>query len=216
MEPSVHISSPLFEGISREEVEAMLPRLGAARARYEKGERIMRAGQPSDRMGIVLSGQVRAEVLDAWGNATILEMLGPGSLFAHSYACSMEPLDIDVIADAPCEVMTIEARRIIHPCPRQCACHVHIASNLMRELALRNVAMNRRALVVAPKTIRGKVLAYLSQEKRLSRSNTFTIPYSQTKLASYLSVDRSALSSELSRLRREGVIDYEGSTYRLL
>lgn len=216
MESSIHISSPLFEGISREEAEAMLPCLGAVRTRYEKGEQIMRAGQPCDRMGIVLSGQVRVEVLDAWGDATILEMLGPGALFAHSYACSMEPLDIDVIADVPCEVVTIEAKRIIHPCPRQCACHIHIASNLMRELALRNVAMNRRALVVAPKTIRGKVLAYLSQEKRHARSNTFTIPYSQTKLASYLSVDRSALSNELSKLRREGVIDYEGSTYKLL
>ena len=38
----------------------------------------------------------------------------------------------------------------------------------------------------------------------------------RTKLASYLSVDRSALSNELSKLRKEGVIDYEGRTYRLL
>lgn len=216
MDASIHASSPLFEGISPEEMEAMLPCLGATRKRYEKGERIMRSGQPCDRMGIVLAGQVRVEVSDAWGDVAILEMLGPGSLFAHGYACSMEPLDIDVVADVPCEVMLIGAERIIHPCPRQCSCHAHIASNLMRALALRNLDMNRRAVAMTPKTIRGKVLAYLSQQKKIAGSNTFTIPFSQTKLASYLSVDRSALSGELAKLRREGVIDYEGSTYKLL
>lgn len=216
MKNATHASTPLFEGISLEEEEAMLPCLGAVRRRYERGERIMRSGQSSDRMGIVLSGQVRVEVSDAWGDVTILEMLGPGSLFAHGYACSMEPLDIDVVADVSCEVMLIGAERIIRPCPRQCDCHVHIASNLMRALAMRNLDMNRRAIATTPKTIRGKVLAYLSQQKKLSGSNTFSIPYSQTKLASYLGVDRSALSSELSKLRREGIVDYEGSTYRLL
>lgn len=216
MDSSIHALAPLFEGISPEEAQAMLPCLGAMRKQYEKGERIMRSGQPCDRMGIVLSGQVRVEVSDAWGNVAILEMLGPGSLFAHSYACSGKPLDIDAVADTPCEVTLVGAERIIHPCPKQCSCHAHIASNLMRALALRNLDMNRRAMAMAPKTIRSKVLTYLSQQKKLSGSNTFSIPYSQTKLASYLGIDRSALSSELSKLRREGIIDYEGSTYKLL
>lgn len=216
MNDSIQALTPLLEGISPEETDAMLPCLGAMRKRYDRGDRIMRSGQPTEYLGIVVTGQVRVEVSDAWGDVTILEMLGPGSLFAHSYACSMEPLDIDVIAETACEVMLVKAERIVHPCPKQCGCHAHISSNLMRALALRNLDMNRRAISMTPKTIRGKILAYLSQQKKLAGSNTFSIPYSQTKLASYLSVDRSALSNELSRLRREGVIDYEGSTYRLL
>ena len=76
--------------------------------------------------------------------------------------------------------------------------------------------MNRRAIAMTPKTIRGKILAFLSQQQKKAGTRAFTIPYSQTKLASHLSVDRSALSNELSKLRREGVIDYEGRTYRLL
>ena len=86
----------------------------------------------------------------------------------------------------------------------------------MRALALSNLDMNRRAIAMTPKTIRGKTLAFLSQQQKKAGTRAFTIPYSQTKLASYLSVDRSALSNELSKLRKEGVIDYEGRTYRLL
>lgn len=216
MSESIQLPDSLFAGISPEEAEVMLTCLGAVRKKYARGDRIMRSGWPTDRLGVVLSGRVRVEVADAWGDVAILELLETGCLFAQSYACSMEPLDIDVVADSACEVMLIRADLIIHPCPRQCGCHSHIASNLMRALASHNLDMNRRAMAMAPKTIRGKVLAYLSQQRKLSGSNTFSIPYSQTKLASYLSVDRSALSSELSKLRREGVIDYEGSTYRLL
>ena len=122
-------SSMLFAGITQDEARLMLPCLGATRRAFSREERIMRAGQPTEYLGVVLSGRVRIEVSDAWGETTILEMLGPGSLFAHSYACSMEPLDIDVLADTACEVVLLKAERIIHPCPKQCGCHAHISSN---------------------------------------------------------------------------------------
>lgn len=208
-------TSMLFTGITQEEANAMLPCLGAVRKSFERENRIMRSGQPTEFLGIVLSGNVRVEVSDAWGDTTILEMLGTGSLFAHGYACSMEPLDIDVVADSACEVLFVKAERIIHPCPKQCSCHSHISSNLMRALALSNLDMNRRAIATTPKTIRSKILAFLSQQQKRAGTRTFAIPYSQTKLARYLGVDRSALSNELSKLRKEGIIDYEGNTYRL-
>ena len=209
-------SIPLFDGISPEEAKAMLPCLEAKTERYARGERILRSGQPTELFGVVLSCRVRTEVTDAWGNVSILEMIQEGSLFAHCYACSREPLDVDVVADTPCEVLMLKAERIIHPCRRLCPCHAHLSTNLMRGLALLNMEMNRRAVATAPKSIRGKLLAYLSQESKRAGSRTFAIPYSQTKLAAYLGVDRSALSSELSRLRREGIVDHEGTTYRLL
>ena len=210
------ISPLLFSGISQEELEPMLPCLDASKRSFDRGERIMRSGQPSEHFGVILSGRVRVEVADAWGEITILELLDAGSLFAHGYACSMEPLDIDVVADSNCEVLLLKAERIIHPCPHQCGRHAHISSNLMRALALRNLDMNRRAIAMTPKTIRGKILAFLSQQQKKAGARVFSIPYSQTKLASYLSVDRSALSNELSKLRRENIIDYEGNTYKLL
>ena len=143
-------SSTLFAGIAQGEANLMLPCLGARRRAFGREERIMRAGQPTEHLGIVLSGRARIEVSDAWGETTILDILGPSSLFAHGYACSMEPLDIDVLADSACEAVLLKAERIIHPCPKQCGCHAHISSNLMRALALSSLDMNRRAIAMTP------------------------------------------------------------------
>ena len=154
---------------------------------------------------------------DAWGNVSVLESVGPGEPFAVAYACGKEGvLDVDVVADADSTVATLEAARVLHPCERQCACHGALVRNLLVSMANKNIAMNRRAMAMAPKTVRGKILAYLSVQQTVAGTPEFAIPFTQEKLASYLGVDRSTLSAELSALRKEGVIDYKGRTFRLM
>lgn len=209
--------APLFRGIPAEEVDAMLPCLGASRRAYRRGERVMRAGQVATRVGVLLEGRLHVEMPDAWGNVSVLESVGPGELFAVAYACGKEGvLDVDVVADADSTVATLEAARVLHPCERQCACHGALVRNLLVSMANKNIAMNRRAMAMAPKTVRGKILAYLSVQQTVAGTPEFAIPFTQEKLASYLGVDRSTLSAELSALRKEGVIDYKGRTFRLM
>lgn len=208
---------PLFRGIPAEEVDAMLPCLGASRRAYRRGERVMRAGQVATRVGVLLEGRLHVEMPDAWGNVSVLESVGPGEPFAVAYACGKEGvLDVDVVADADSTVATLEAARVLHPCERQCACHGALVRNLLVSMANKNIAMNRRAMAMAPKTVRGKILAYLSVQQTVAGAPEFAIPFTQEKLASYLGVDRSTLSAELSALRKEGVIDYKGRTFRLM
>ena len=209
--------APLFRGILAEEVDAMLPCLGASRRAYRRGERVMRAGQVATRVGVLLEGRLHVEMPDAWGNVSVLESVGPGEPFAVAYACGKEGvLDVDVVADADSTVATLEAARVLHPCERQCACHGALVRNLLMSMANKNIAMNRRAMAMAPKTVRGKILAYLSVQQTVAGAPEFAIPFTQEKLASYLGVDRSTLSAELSALRKEGVIDYKGRTFRLM
>lgn len=209
--------APLFRGIPAEEVDAMLPCLGASRRAYRRGERVMRAGEVATRMGVLLEGRLHVEMPDAWGNVSVLESVGPGEPFAVAYACGKEGvLDVDVVADADSTVATLEAARVMHPCERQCACHGALVRNLLVSMANKNIAMNRRAKAKAPKTVRGKILAYLSVQQTVAGAPEFAIPFTQEKLASYLGVDRSTLSAELSALRKEGVIDYKGRTFRLM
>ena len=209
-------TSALLCGIAPQDLERMLPCLNALEKTYQRGQYLLHAGQTISSLGVVVKGRVRVEVADAWGNVSILQTCEPGELFAPGYACMPgETLDIDVVADTDTKVLFLEAEKIIHPCPHQCACHITIANNLMRALASRNLEMNRRAMATTPKTIRGKILAYLSQVQKAAGTQSFEIPYSQTKLAAYLGVDRSTLSAELGRLRREGVIDYKGTRYTL-
>lgn len=209
--------APLFRGIPAEEVDAMLPCLGASRRAYCRGERVMRAGQVATRVGVLLEGRLHVEMPDAWGNVSVLESVGPGEPFAVAYACGKEGvLDVDVVADADSTVATLEAARVLHPCERQCACHGALVRNLLVSMANKNIAMNRRAMAMAPKTVRGKILAYLSVQQTVAGTPEFAIPFTQEKLASYLGVDRSTLSAELSALRKEDVIDYKGRTFRLM
>lgn len=209
--------APLFRGIPAEEVDAMLPCLGASQRAYRRGERVMRAGQVATRVGVLLEGRLHVEMPDAWGNVSVLESVGPGEPFAVAYACGKEGvLDVDVVADADSTVATLEAARVLHPCERQCACHGTLVRNLLVSMANKNIAMNRRAMAMAPKTVRGKILAYLSVQQTVAGTSEFAIPFTQEKLASYLGVDRSTLSAELSALRKEGVIDYKGRTFRLM
>lgn len=209
--------APLFRGIPAEDVDAMLPCLGASRRAYRRGERVMRAGQVATRVGVLLEGRLHVEMPDAWGNVSVLESVGPGEPFAVAYACGKEGLlDVDVVADADSTVATLEAARVLHPCERQCACHGVLVRNLLVSMANKNIAMNRRAMAMAPKTVRGKILAYLSVQQTVAGAPEFAIPFTQEKLASYLGVDRSTLSAELSALRKEGVIDYKGRTFRLM
>lgn len=209
--------APLFRGIPAEEVDAMLPCLGASRRAYRRGERVMRAGQVATRVGVLLEGRLHVEMPDAWGNVSVLESVGPGEPFAVAYACGKEGvLDVDVVADADSTVATLEAARVLHPCERQCACHGALVRNLLVSMANKNIAMNRRAMAMAPKTVRGKILAYLSVQQTVAGTPEFAIPFTQEKLASYLGVDRSTLSAELSALRKGGVIDYKGRTFRLM
>lgn len=209
--------APLFRGIPAEEVDAMLPCLGASQRAYRRGERVVRAGQVATRVGVLLEGRLHVEMPDAWGNVSVLESVGPGEPFAVAYACGKEGvLDVDVVADADSTVATLEAARVLHPCVRQCACHGALVRNLLVSMANKNIAMNRRAMAMAPKTVRGKILAYLSVQQTVAGTPEFAILFTQEKLASYLGVDRSTLSAELSALRKGGVIDYKGRTFRLM
>lgn len=209
--------TPLFRGIDAEDAKAMLPCLGKAKRRYARREYVLHAGQEATRIGVLLSGRAHIEVSDAWGSVTVLESISPGEPFAVAYACAGGgKLDVDVVADEESTVGTIDATRAMHACPKGCSCHAALIRNLLSSMACKNVALNRRAMAAAPKSVRGKILAYLSLQKQAHGCSSFSIPFTQEKLAAYLGMDRSTLSAELSLLRKEGLIAYKGKRFKLL
>jgi len=206
----------LFRGVSRTEAEEMLRRPGTELRRYQKGETILRAGDRIRRLGLVLSGGVTLEHDDAWGNRTVLGHVGEGEVFAETYACLPEaPLMVNAVATEETQVLFLDVGQLFshgsdHLQPGA------VVRNLLDITARKNLALSRRSFYTSSKTIRGRLLSYLSDQAVLQGSSRFSIPFNRQQLADYLGVDRSALSNELGKLRREKLVYAEKNQFHLL
>lgn len=209
--------TPLFKGSTPDEVGGMLGCLGARERGYAAGERIFRMGESIREVGLVLEGAIRIENVDVWGNVSVLGASGPGQLFGEAYAAVPgEPLMVDVVAAQDSRIMFLTVAKVLTTCPHACPNHARASANLAEMLAGQALALSRRIFHVAPKTMRGKILAYLSYEAERAGAREFDIPYDRQQLADYLGVDRSALSAELSRMAREGILETRRSHFVLL
>jgi CRP-like cAMP-binding protein len=141
---------------------------------------------------------------------------GPGQVFGEAYACSPgTPLRVDVVADGPCEVLMLEIARVVATCSSACSHHQLLLVNLMGILAKQSLELSKRSTITAPKTIRGRMLAFLSAEALEQGSRSFSIKMNRNQLASYLGVDRSALSAELGKMQRDGLIEVDRNHFSL-
>ena len=208
---------PLFEGTPAGEIGAMLDGMGASTRQFEKGALIFRADEPADFVGVLLSGAARVQRDGFDGSRTVRAALRPGDLFGEVFACAgVKRLPVSVEAVKPCQVLLIPMKRILGSCESPSAFHSRVVLNLLRVLAAKNLQLNEKLEITSRRTTREKLLAYLNAQARAAGSPAFTIPFDRQGLADYLCVDRSALSAEIGKLRRDGLIESDKSRFRLL
>ncbi len=209
-------SCTLFREIDEAEITAMLECLGATIKAYGKGTYIWTAESKALQVGIVLSGSVNIIKEDYWGNRTILAKAEKGEMFGEAFSCAnVERLPIGVVAAENTEIMLIDCKRIITTCSSACLFHTMLIRNMMKILAEKNIMMTQKMDHMARRTTREKLLSYLSSQAIKARSNSFNIPFDRQELADYLSVDRSAMSNELSKMRDEGILSYKKNYFVL-
>ncbi|MCI1305090.1 MAG: Crp/Fnr family transcriptional regulator [Lachnospiraceae bacterium] len=213
---SILRSSVIFDGISREEILTLLPCLENQKKVFEKGEAIFRAGDRISMIGLLLSGSAHIERYDYWGGRHIVNALRPGDLFGESYAASPQNvINVTVLADTGASVLFLNLSRILRMCATACPFHARVIGNLVSLLARRNLTLNEKLTYVTQHSLRDKILSFLSAESIRQHSSYFDIPFDRQQLADYLNADRSALSKELSRLKKEGIIDYQKNHFHL-
>lgn len=207
----------LFSGIDAGEIERILTCLGAGVKSYRKGEAVYRAGDRVKALGMVLSGGVHIVNEDVWGNTAILDDIGQGEIFAETYAClPQEALMVTVLAAEDTDILFLYAGRLLDTCSNPCEAHGRLLHNLLMTTAHKNLILSRKIFHTSPKTIRGRVLSYLSFMAVDCGKRRFEIPFNRQQLADYLGVDRSALSNELSKMQRDGLISYKKNAFCLL
>lgn len=203
----------LFRGCSEEDISNMSEHLDFRTDRYRKGHVIFGTGSIVTDIGLVLSGSVSIEHTDLWGNKSILSIISAGSVFAESYACiPNEPMMVDAVANEDCDILFINVPRLFTSCP-VCVSQNRLIHNLVMISAEKNLLLSRRSLHTSPKTIRGRLYSYFSQQVSSQGSNKIVIPFNRQQLADYLNLDRSALSKELGKMRNDGLIEFNKNTF---
>lgn len=207
----------LFEGIEEADYEAILSCLSAKAVRYEKNQTVLLKGDNAIQVGIVLSGQVQVIKEDYYGNRSIMAKLDQGSLFGETFVCAdIKKLPVSVFTTAESNILFINYHRLIYTCTNTCAFHSKLIYNMLRIVARKNIMLNQKIEFMTKRSTREKLLAYLAAEAQKAGSGSFTIPYNREELADYLSVDRSAMSAELGRMRDDGLIRFQKNNFTLL
>lgn len=204
----------IFAGATEEEVSSMLNCLSAKKKKYQKDEIIFHAGDIVSSIGVMLKGNALIENDDIWGNRSVLDYVKEGQIFAETYACALdEKLMVNVIAMSDCEVLFLDVRKILKVCPNACEFHQNLVQNLLAISAQKNLNLSRRIFHTSSKTIRGRLLSYQAMERE---KEEFDIPYNRQQLADYLGVDRSAMSNELGKMQKDGLIEVKRNHFRIL
>ena len=206
----------LFSGVGDEEISTMLSCLGASLFTYKKGDYVLRQGEHLSDILVLVEGSLHIQRDDYWGNRSILGHIGIGEIFGEAYAApDSGTLLNDVIAVEDSSVFFFDVKRVISTCSSACRFHTMVVQNLFFAISEKNRTLVQKLDYLSRRTTREKLISYLSEEAKRQNSPQITIPFNRQQLADYLSVDRSAMSSELGRMRDEGLLEFEKNRFRL-
>ena len=214
---SVLKNTQLFAGVGEEEIETMLNCLGATLKKKKKGEYVFRAGEHIHNLTVLVKGNLHIQKDDYWGNRAILGSVAVGEMFGEAYVSpDSGTLLNDVVAVEDSSVMFFDIHRILSVCPSACKFHSLTVKNLFFAISEKNRKLVAKLGHISNRTTREKLLSYLSDEAKRNKSASFSIPFDRQQLADFLSVDRSAMSNELGKMRNEGLIQFHKNHFILL
>lgn len=213
---SVMKRSVLFRGIEEDEILAMLKCLQAHIRSYEEKDFLYRNGDHLLEMGLVLQGSVHLIKEDYWGKRSILARIPEGQIFGEVFAClRQQPLNMSIMATEPVKVLYLDVQRVTNSCTSACDFHVRLIRNLLQSLAGHALLLNQKIEYITQRTTREKLLSYLSDQALRAGNSRFQIPFNRQELADYLGIERSAMSNELSKMKREGLLDFQKNSFWL-
>ena len=206
----------MFAGGGEEEIAAMLGCLQARLRTFKKGEYVYREGEHLSNIAVLAEGNLHVQRDDYWGNRSIINQVAVGEMFGEAYVGPDSGAILnDVVAVEDSTVIFFDVRRILTTCPSACRFHSMVVQNLFFTISERNRKLVQKLGHMSKRSTREKLISYLSEEAKKHNSGTFTIPFNRQQMADFLSVDRSAMSSELGKMRGEGLISFEKNRFTL-
>lgn len=206
----------LFSEINTDDIRHILSCMNSQQQKFKKGAYIFIAEDSYPRVGILLSGKAQIIKENYHGDRMIIGNIKTGSLFGETYACmGLDKIPVSVEATEDCSALLLDVNLMLTTCENSCVFHNKLISNLLKVVATKNMQLNKKMSYITHKTIRGRLLAYLEDQAETADSAYFEIPFNRNELADYLCVDRSALSREMGRMKKEGLLDFDKKAFRL-
>ena len=208
-------NNPLFHGIEYNDFERMFCCIEAKTQKYKKDDIVLLSGGTISFVGVILSGGVIIIKEDIDGNIMLLTELTTSDIFGEVFACAgidRSPVTVQVSEDS--EILFINYKKIIAVCSSACGFHSKLIENMLSLIARKNLMLNQKIEILSKRTTRDKLLAFFDMHRNAAK--TFTIPYNREEMAQYLCVDRSAMSSELCKMRDEGLLRFHKNLFEFL
>ncbi len=212
----VLMKTKIFAGLSEEEISSMLSCLNTQLKTYKKGEYVLRQGNTLNHIAVLVEGGLLIQKDDYWGNRSILSEIGIGEMFGEAYTGSNNPLLNDVIAVTDSCVFFFDLSKILTSCSNSCRFHSLVIENMFFTLCEKNRQLVQKLSHITKRSTKEKLISYLSEEAKKQKSNDFDIPFNRQQLADFLSVDRSAMSNELCKMRNAGLIQFNKNHFKLI
>lgn len=210
-------NSELFNNMLEDDILKSLTCLKGRVKKYNKNDIIYSSGSEINNIGIVLNGSILITKDDIMGNRNILTTISQTGLFAETFVCSnIKYIPVTVIANEDCEILFIQFKQLTEVCESNCSFHNKLIQNMLSIIASKNILLNNKIEILSAKTTRDKLMAYFNMQITRNNSNTFTIPFSRDALADYLNLNRSSMSRELSKMRNEGIIQFNKNRFKIL
>ncbi len=207
----------LFAGVGEDEIDAMLGCLQARFSTYQKSEYVFRQGEHINHICVLVGGSLHIQSDDYWGHHSIVNVIDVGGMFGEAYvAPDSGALLNDVVAVKESAVIFFDVRRLLTVCSSACKFHSMVVQNLFFAISEQNRKLVQKLGHMSNRSTREKLMSYLSAEAKKQKNSIFTIPFNRQQLADYLSVDRSAMSNELCKMRDEGLLTFEKNKFSLL
>lgn len=214
---SILKKTQMFAGVGENEISEMLSCLDARLYNYKRGEYVLRQGEHLRDVLVLVEGELHIQNDDYWGNRSILGRISVGDMFGEAYlAPESGGILNDVIAVEDSAVIFFDVKRVLTSCSSACRFHAMVVQNMFFAISEKNRKLVQKLGHMSRRSTREKLISYLSEEAKKNNSSCFSIPFNRQQLADFLSVDRSAMSNELCKMRDAGLLEFDKNSFRLL
>lgn len=202
----------IFKNFSIDEIIEIFSVISFYEKDYKKNDIILAENTKVEYFGIITNGKIALSNFDYFGNRNILNVFEKGDSFAEALVSLEIQIPHEVISLTDSSIVWIEYKSLSKSLYYQ-----KILNNLLNIISTKNLILNKKLQILSKRTTREKILEYLSnQKKALSLDSNFEINLNRNEMADYLAIDRSNLSRELGKLKKEGIIDFKKNKFKLL